>query len=394
MDGAMARVRWEALTDRAPRRRSSWREDLVAALFASVLVTGMFLDGRAHKLGIVDENETFFNIWHAGLYLGFLLLSAWVIRLSMTGSRHQRGPAPVGYGLSVLGILMFFVGGLADLIWHSIFGFEKDLEAGLSPPHLALLLSGMFLITGPFRAAWSANGPEARAPTLRAPTLRALTPALIVAGLALGGIVAFSNALLTPLPFSIPEGALGEQFRSNPEVVLYSDLLLLEKILVANFFFIAATLFLLKRWRLPFGALTLVYFVAIGLNTMEDNFETLWVGVAIAAAGLSADIIVQLVKPVPGRRGRFWSVGAAVPAVTWSLFFAFVASAYGLRWAPELWAGTVFLSALCGFGMSFVIEPPPTREPWQSLDVGDETLSESVYPHDSASPDPVGAASR
>ena len=65
-----------------------------------------------------------------------------------------RSTMPVGYGLSLIGLLIFVVGGLGDLIWHEIFGFEHDLEALLSPSHLVLAFSGALMVAGPFRAAW------------------------------------------------------------------------------------------------------------------------------------------------------------------------------------------------------------------------------------------------
>jgi len=45
---------------------------------------------------------------------------------------------PAGYGLSLLGVLIFAAGGIGDMIWHVLFGIEADVEALLSPTHLLL----------------------------------------------------------------------------------------------------------------------------------------------------------------------------------------------------------------------------------------------------------------
>lgn len=58
-----------------------------------------------------------------------------------------------------MGVHLFFCGGVADLIWHTLFGFETGVEVLLSPPHLLLFLSAMFLVSGPFGAAWRRTDP-------------------------------------------------------------------------------------------------------------------------------------------------------------------------------------------------------------------------------------------
>src|ERR1700736_4636819 len=93
----------------------------VAALLV-LLLAGFYVDLWAHAHGRTDN--TFFTPWHAGLYsmlaaVGLFLAGA-VLR------NHQRGAPwrlslPPGYGLSMLGVGVFLVGGVADLIWHLIF---------------------------------------------------------------------------------------------------------------------------------------------------------------------------------------------------------------------------------------------------------------------------------
>lgn len=156
------------------------RRDTMVALAGLALIGGLYLDGWAHIH--VPELETFLTPWHAILYSGFLLLSL-AISLPVLFCRLRnltwRAALPIGYGLGLLGIALFSLGGLTDLGWHSIFGVEADSEALLSPPLLLLAIGAGLMLTTPLRAAW--RRPEASqhwsswfAPLLSATLLLAL----------------------------------------------------------------------------------------------------------------------------------------------------------------------------------------------------------------------------
>lgn len=57
-------------------------------------------------------------------------------------------------GSPCLGVGLFLITGVADFVWHSVFGIEADLEALYSPPHLVLAAAGALIASGPLRAAW------------------------------------------------------------------------------------------------------------------------------------------------------------------------------------------------------------------------------------------------
>ena len=116
---------------------------------------GLFLDGWAHNQGQADES--FFTPWHAVFYSGFFAVAgflclAW-IRNRLRGYPWLRA-LPAGYELSLVGALIFAVGGVGDVIWHILLGIEVDVEALLSPTHLLLALGGTLILSGPLRAAW------------------------------------------------------------------------------------------------------------------------------------------------------------------------------------------------------------------------------------------------
>ena len=126
------------------------------------LLGGLYLDGWAHNHK--SELETFFTPWHAVLYSGFAASAGLVFATFAMNVRRGfawRSALPPGYMLSLAGAIIFLVGGLGDMVWHIIFGVEEDVDALLSPTHLALALGGTLLLSGPLRSAWLRKDDEA-----------------------------------------------------------------------------------------------------------------------------------------------------------------------------------------------------------------------------------------
>ena len=131
------------------------RFDWIVSVLCTILVGGIYLDGWAHAHGKVDG--TFFTPWHAVLYSGFAIAGAFLV-LNLLRNRVKGYPwleaLPPGYSISLLGVIIFAVGGVLDLIWHILFGIEMNVDALLSPTHLMLALGVVLMVTGPLRAAW------------------------------------------------------------------------------------------------------------------------------------------------------------------------------------------------------------------------------------------------
>ena len=105
---------------------SRWLDTL--SIITSILfLLGLFLDGWAHNS--IPELETFFTPWHAVLYSGYFSVA---ILIGITQYRNvAKGYAwsralPQGYGLSLLGVGIFFIGGAGDMVWHTVFGIEQN----------------------------------------------------------------------------------------------------------------------------------------------------------------------------------------------------------------------------------------------------------------------------
>lgn len=96
----------------------SSREHLITVLLAAWMTAGIFIDGWAHIN--LTSLETFFTPWHAVFYSGFLATAGWVVYQAL---RFQPRPlafapdaVPAGYLVGVFGVLLFGLGGVADML--------------------------------------------------------------------------------------------------------------------------------------------------------------------------------------------------------------------------------------------------------------------------------------
>ena len=135
--------------------RTSNNFEWLMAVLAILLIAGITLDIWAHNHGQVDQS--FFTPWHAGLYgamaLNGIVLGIVMARNVLRGGYSWKRALPVGYGLSLVGVIAFAIGGGLDLWWHTLFGIEVSTDALLSPTHLILATSGALIFTGPLRSA-------------------------------------------------------------------------------------------------------------------------------------------------------------------------------------------------------------------------------------------------
>jgi hypothetical protein len=138
---SQTRARVGALTDRDV--------DRAFAVLAGWLMTGVYLDAWAHISRLPDS---FWTPWHAILYSGLLACGVFLFVVRGTSYRALLGR---GYDLSLVGFVIATLGGVADAIWHTVFGIEFDVEAAVSPSHLAIAFGILLVVTGPARAAWT-----------------------------------------------------------------------------------------------------------------------------------------------------------------------------------------------------------------------------------------------
>lgn len=319
---------------------SPTRFDWAVVLLSGWMVGGIHLDAWAHHR-IAATLETFFTPWHAVLYSGFLALAALLVARVWMGVRSGQGwreAIPRGYRPSLLGVALFLAGGAGDLLWHVLLGIEVNVEALLSPTHLLLAVGGALLVTGPVRAAWVRGEGSP-------------WPALVSLALLLS-ILTFFTAYANPL--SDGQLALGTR-PADAEAASFQEGKGVAAILLQTLTWMGVSLLAVRRWRLPFGGLTVI----LGLSSL------LTVGVhqdwfllpAALVAGLLADALYARLAPL-GREGDFRLFAAALPVLFYALYFLSLALSGGIWWTVPLWAGATVMAGITGWLLSYAFLPP------------------------------------
>lgn len=309
-------------------------------ILSTWLMAGGYLDAWAHRHLL--RLETFFTPWHAVLYSGMFAI---LIFLSVTALRNQargRSPdqtLPAGYGLSLVGCVLFGIGGVLDLLWHLRFGFEVNIAALISPPHLLLMTSLGLIVTGPLRAAW-------RRPGVRAPFTAVVSASLLLS------MLTFFDQFDQPLV-----NVWAATHGSAPVSIRYVEQLGVLGIMVQTALVTGMVLYLLRRFMLPFGSLTLL----VGLNgallsSLEQNFGLIPVAIG---GGLLADVVILVLRPGPHRVTALRAAVFLGPVSVSSLYMIALALTRGITWPIHLWLGSIFVSGAIGILLSYLVVPPP-----------------------------------
>jgi len=336
---AEAAVARQPIRDRGSIPATRQFEWVVVAL-CTWLMAGAYLDSWAHRH--LAKLETFFTPWHAVLYSGMLAI---LIFLAMSALRNRaRGHSPdqvlpTGYGLSLLGCVMFGIGGVIDMFWHLRFGIEVSLAALISPPHLLLMLSLGLIVTGPLRAAW-------RRPGTRAPLTAVVSASLLLS------MFTFFDQFDQPLvnTWAATQTAL-------PATIQYGQELGILGIMVQTALLTGVILYLLSRFTLPFGSITLL----VGLNgallgSLEQHFDLIPVAIM---GGLLADLVMLWLRPGPQRVAALRVAAFLGPVGVSSLYLLFLELTHGIGWPVTLWLGSIVVSGAIGVLLSYLAVHPP-----------------------------------
>lgn len=320
--------------------------DWIMMSLSLLFLGGLYLDGWAHNHGKVDDS--FFTIWHAFFYSGFGLVALLLVG-TLVVNRWRGAPWPTalpqGYQLSLLGVLIFAVGGVGDLIWHELFGIEKDFEALLSPTHLLLGLGLGLVVTGPLRAAWSRPGKQ--------PGWAALTPALLSLS-ALISTLTFFMMFSHPI-FSTTGGRLHYEFGSDAgQMGAVLGLMIVGAILVGPL------LLAFRRWALPVGSLTLIWginLIAMTILGYHHDYSR-WMMVAMLLATVALDLLLWRLRAILHTTTllRLFAFGA--PVLLFGAYYLALLATEGTRWSVHLVTGSVALAGVVGWLLSYLVAPP------------------------------------
>jgi hypothetical protein len=354
---------------RADRAAATRRFDWIVAGASIWWMVGLFVDGWAHSN--LGRLETFFTPWHALLYSGFAATAAALgigtlvnlraaapqsslvaaVRESIPGHRW-RYSVPAGYELSLLGVVIFGVSGVGDLVWHTVFGIERTVDALLSPTHLGLALGLGLALSGPLRAAWRRADAGGRA------SWRQLAPAVIS--------LTFTYSLLTffteyASPRVTPWAVLSGPRFGQSGLALGIAAILLQAAILMGFVLLVA-----RRWRLPIGVFTFV--LTVNGVLMAAFRPTLGLALLPCAVvgGLAADLLYATLRPTPRRLVRMRTFAFAMPVALYLSYFVNLAIVgpglygNGITWSVHFWTGSIVIAGIVGWLLSYVVIPPAT----------------------------------
>ncbi|GAA3202396.1 hypothetical protein [Nonomuraea helvata] len=323
------------------------RTDLVMALLGVWFGVGLMIDAWAHSN--LAGLETFFTPWHAAFYSGFAAVSAWIIwqvYRNVRAGRSGLAAVPNGYLAGLVAIPAFAAFGFADMMWHTFLGIEQTIDILFSPSHLGLIVTMMLIITTPLRSAWNAPDVGDR------PRLSRLLPALI--GLGFG-------ATLVSLFLSYADAM---EWGANGVVQAFSSVedgstsRLAASMVITNVILLAPVLFLLRRWQLPSGSVTVLSVVGVLMPGAQTAFRNLPILLTFVAAGVVGDLLIRWLRPSRERRAAYWAFAGLSAFATWSLYIAVASVVTGrLPAVPELWTGAPIVAGLIGLALGALFLP-------------------------------------
>ncbi|MFF4621597.1 hypothetical protein [Nonomuraea jabiensis] len=333
----------------------------MTALLGIWFAVGLMIDAWAH--GNLAQLETFFTPWHAVFYSGFAVVSGWIgwqVWRNVRAGRQGPAAVPTGYLAGLVAIPAFAAFGIADMMWHTILGIETTINIFFSPSHLGLAVTMMLIITTPLRSAWNAPDVGAR------PSLGRLLPALLGLAFAATLVLLFLSygdalryrpqAIVQALSMAQDSGAPPRG--GGPVAVGPSAERVAVAMVVTNVVMLAPVLFLVRRWLLPFGSVTVMYAVMTLMPGAQTTFRNLPILLSLVVAGFVSDLLIRRLRPSGERRAAYWAFAGLSAFATWSLYIgAASATGGGLPAVPELWTGAPVVAGLVGLALGVLFLP-------------------------------------
>jgi len=323
----------------------SIRFDWAMIAVCTWLVAGLYADAWAHNHLPIDN---FFTPWHAILYSGLFAVAIFLIA---TFVRNRiRGYSvlhaiPPGYELSLLGVVLFFICGVGDLLWHVAFGIEKNIDAALSPTHIGIVISAVLIFSGPYRSAWRRSNTRAKI-------------GLFISFPMLLSLIYTLSAITVISQIAHPFVNLWPSFFEQNTFTIQA--LAVVSILFQTILLMGLVLLTLRRWILPFGFFTFLLTLNIALlSFMQDTYVLI---IAAVLAGLSADVLNRWLKPSIDRPADLRIFAFLMPVVLYLLYFLVLKLTTGVNWTIHLWLGTTFVAGIASFLLSFLLIPPEIPE--------------------------------
>lgn len=335
----------------------SVRFDRWFTVLATLFMLGVYIDGWAHN-NVAELIETFFTPWHAMLYGGFFITAGFLtiaLARNLAAGHRLTEALPRGYFPALIGAGIFLFGGVFDLAWHTLFGFEADTEALLSPAHLVLATGAFLIFTAPLRALWQRSSYAGEKGWAK------LWPAVVSMTLFLSLLTFFTQYATLVRPGVLIETPMGsgEHWLENTSGIF--------NLLMPSLLVMGSLLFLLRRWQLPFGSITLIIganYLLMFLMAMDDAFVAPLTVAAVVLAAVVADLLYRWLQPAATNLTALRYFAFLVPFVMVGFYIASLLLTHGLWWQVHMWGGVPFVCGITGLFLSFLTHPPavPTAQ--------------------------------
>lgn len=315
----------------------------VASLWLS---GGILIDAWYHFHTTV---ETFFEPAHgllfAGLFVSYAFTGVAVLYYRRRGY-PMRLALPDGYSHTIAGLVVTLIGGVLDMIKHSLWGFEEGFNALVSPSHL-IIGAGMFLIiSGPILSALRRSDPP-RTLFGQLPMILAVASMMELIHWGTQFIfLSYAELMNAPVaPASMPHDTLtllSIQYYKQGLGVLAA---LVQGILIAGF-----SLYVVRRIRLARGGLAILLLVGnVFIAAAHANYPgQFW---AVVCASIVAGVAGEFfsVGPETVSVARWNGFAFCVPAAYWAALLGVLALTMGgLWWSPDIISGTVLFAGFAG----------------------------------------------
>ncbi|MEI6221930.1 MAG: hypothetical protein WCP97_04125 [bacterium] len=335
---------------------------------STLLIVGLYCCGwdNTHNL---YELGTPFTPWQIPLYTGFFLTSGTLLiswYRNIQQGYHWKNAAPLGYGLSTIGIAIIACGWLGDILWQLMFGIASNLEAFLSPTRLIISVGIALVLLGPFRSSRLIKVSEVGYFQQYIPSLLSMSYVLALLSYCVQYIHPFAHtvAAISENPTHIELGAVtnaGFEHLSTMQQAIG-----LAGIMVATALLATGTLLLALHWKkLPFGSFS-VLLLSSTVGLVVINEKVLTTGVmpifaCIVAAGIITDFFNIYFSPTIEQVLPFRIFLVSNSVVLYTLYFlTILIFGGGIWWSPSLWAGAIILAGTTTVLVSYVAIPPGT----------------------------------
>ncbi|MGH7660150.1 MAG: hypothetical protein ACRENA_04435 [Vulcanimicrobiaceae bacterium] len=291
---------------------------------------------------------------------GAVVLTATALRNRARGYRGLN-LWPSEYRLPLLGIPLFFIGGVADLIWHTIFGVEERVEAVTSPTHMIIVLGIFLVVSAPILSALHVRE---RLRTLgdQLPLVFALATWLEFVHL--GTAYAFdpSAARIYAPPNEI---LYSPDLFTNVTMVSYKTGGGIAIIILQTFILMGFATWLVSNFALRPGAMTIFLLAGncmMAASITNDTPLAVTYLVMSIVAGVVADIFMAQGGAQALRGPRLHAFGFVVPLVYYAAYFAVTIATGGTWWDPALIGGALGWAGLIGAAVTLLV-PARRRQP-------------------------------